>query len=157
MTDRRPSSRTRSTATAGVRRLVALGVVAAFVLSLSAFASVTPRSGRYSGRVEHVFTIGFRVSPNGKTITALQTDFQAPCGVISPNKVVTRFPKIAIHNGRFRGSKPNGLGAYTITGRFSAANGVSGQVTGHELISGFTPKPKLCKFSVPFSATRAGN
>jgi hypothetical protein len=158
MTDPSHSSRTPSPGPAGVRRFVAVGVVAALVLAASAFAaSVKPKLGRYSGHVESVFAIGFRVSSDGKRITVLQTDFQAPCGVLSPKKVVTRFPKIAIHNGRFRGSKPNGEGAYRIAGRFSAPAAASGTVSGQEKLIGFTKKPKLCKFSVPFSATRIGN
>ncbi|MDQ6774621.1 MAG: hypothetical protein M3071_00020 [Actinomycetota bacterium] len=136
-----------------MRRFAAAGVIAALVLAASTFAaSVKPKLGRYSGHVESVFAIGFRVSSDGKRITVLQTDFQAPCGVLSPKKVVTRFPTIAIDNGRFGGSK----GAYRIAGRFSAPAAASGMVSGQEKLIGFTKKPKLCKFSVPFSATRVG-
>ena len=133
-------------------RAAALGLVASVLLAVTAFAaSVTPKPGKYAGRVEGVFTIGLTVAPNGKQIRALQTDFQAPCGVLSPMKVTTRFRSLAIRGGQFRGSK----GVLTIKGHFTASAVISGTVTYKESLVGFTKKPRACKGSFPFTARPA--
>jgi hypothetical protein len=130
-------------------RAAALALVASFLLAVAALgASVAPKPGKYAGSVESVFTLGLSVASNGKQVRALQTDFQAPCGVLSPNKVTTRFPALAIRNGRFRGSK-HGL---TITGHFTAPAVISGTVAYKGSLAGFTKKPRACKGSFPFTA-----
>ena len=114
-------------------------------------ASVTPKPGKYACLVEGVFTIGLNVASNGKQIRALQTDFQAPCGVLSPKKITTRFPALAIRAGKFRGSK-RGL---TITGHFTSPAVISGTVAYKGSLAGFTKRPRACKGSFPFTARRA--
>jgi hypothetical protein len=108
-----------------------------------------------------VFTVDFKVSANRKTITGLTTDYQATegCGAPSNNVITTRFPTLAVRDGRFSGSvtriPPSKLAMhYSVHGTFSTPTKASGTV-GVRFSFPHNSEPACNSFNA-YSAARLG-
>lgn len=159
--DRPPNSHTRLVLRGGTFCVFAAMLLAAMVAVLGggvavAKSAVKPRSGSYSGDVG-VFTLSFKVLPNGEKLTGLRTDFQGTvnCGPPDDEPLFFDFPTLAIRNGGFDGEtvmNNSGINPrYTIKGEFNTPTHAEGTIN----VSFTFPHNALppCNETDKFSAT----
>ncbi len=136
--DRPPNSHPRLVLRRGIFCVFAVTLLAAMVAVLGggmavAKSIVKPRPGSYSGDVG-VFTLSFKVSPNGEKLTGLRTDFQGTvnCGPPDDEPLFFDFPTLAIASGDFDGEtvmNNSGINPrYTIKGEFNTPTHAEGTI-----------------------------
>ena len=136
--DRPPNSHTRLVSRVCTFCVFAAMLLAAMVAVLGggvamAKSAVKPRPGSYSGDVG-VFTLSFKVSPNGEKLTGMRTDFQGTvnCGPPDDESPFFDFPTLAIASGDFDGEtvmNNSGINPrYTIKGEFNTPTHAEGTI-----------------------------
>ncbi len=136
-------------------------IVAAATLGVVAPAQarpVRPKPGYYLG-FSGAYSLSFKVSARGTTVTGLTTDFQANSEnggcMPAPEEVHVRFASMAITGGAFHGTAhPSSATSTTdaIRGRFTSARRVSGTIAESYTITSLPP----CRGSEPFVAQYVG-
>ena len=119
--------------------------------------AVTPKPGYYLG-YSGAYTLAFRVSAHGATVTGLTTDFQANGGsgcMPAPEVLNVRFGSMKISAGAFHGSAhPSSATPTTdaIRGSFASATRVTGRISSSYTITSLPP----CHGTEPFVAQYVG-
>jgi hypothetical protein len=160
--NRSPSGPAQQTLLTGTPRILAAALLAVIIAAVSggvavAKSPVKPSPGAYSGDVG-VFTLSFKVSPNGEKLTGLRTDFQGTvnCGPPDDEPVFFDFPALAIASGRFDGEtviNNSGINPrYTIKGEFNTPTHAEGTINVFFTFPHNALPP--CNETDKFSATR---
>jgi hypothetical protein len=136
--NRSPNRPAQQTLLRGTPRILAATLLAVAISITgggvaAAKSLVRPRPGAYSGDVG-VFTLSFKVSPNGEKLTGLRTDFQGTvnCGPPAEEPIFFDFPTLAIASGRFDGETVmdnSGINPrYTLKGEFNTPTHAEGTI-----------------------------
>jgi hypothetical protein len=138
--------------------VLTLAVVGLGILAPAQARTVRPKPGYYLG-YSGPYTVSFKVSAHGTTMTGLTTDFQANSenGGCMPasDEVHVRFASMAITGGAFHGTAhPSSASPTTdaIRGRFTSATRVSGKIGESYTITSLPP----CRGTEPFVAEYVG-